>query len=184
MKQIIISPFWQSYGQGQIKLLKESIIEFIPEGTAREAWLLSLEPTDKILAAFSDADPNDKAQIEKIVLKHTSENIIPFAAKEIDQIILKIKDTKIRNFVQVLAKLPFGAAQLVTDDNPNNAGQIRTFVEKWAEDPANQAVVMDQLLKPAINGLFKKNPLIAGLLINVIEQATKDLNIDIDGDGV
>lgn len=178
-----LNPFWATMALRLIVALKYLVGGKIPDGPAKEAWLLTLEPTEKIIDALSDEDPENGKQILVIVKKHTNEKIIPFGESQFANLINKIKDDRIRDLVLIFAALPFKVGEVFTDENPNNEEQLKTELEIWAEDPRNQDLLLSNVLGPLLRSLFKNQPFLADLIIDTVNDQIQNLNLDINGDG-
>ena len=180
-----LNAFWLGLIEGALLLLQKGISMLIPEGIAREAWLVTLQPSAKIIAALRDDDPNDAEQLKAIVKQHTNAELVPFAQRQFEnEILSKINDARLQSLISIIAQVPFAAAGIYTDNDPRNEAQIKTYLEQWVEDHDNQAVLLDEVIKPLLRALFKKNPWIADFIITQAEAQLQLINIDIDGDGL
>lgn len=175
--------FWIKTIYRLIDALTFVLGQLIKDEETQELALSTLKPIKSIVGAVTDEDPDNKAQILKIVKMYASQDAIPYAHDELIKIINRIGDDKVRSVVQVTSKVPFMIGQIWTDDNPSNLKQTRTYLEQWLEDAENQKVLIDYLVDPLIRGVFKKQVFLANMLLGTIKDKLADINIDIDKDG-
>ena len=179
-----LSQGWVRFLQGGITTIRSVISFSIKDELAKRLWLLSLEPSDKIVNALADDNPNDRQQVLEIVRRHTNTQIVPLAEEQFEQrVIANIKNHQLKAFVEVLSVVPLGAARIYTDEDPSNEDQIKTFIEAWLESPENQDKVFQDVLQPWLDSVFKNNPIIGKFIIDTIQGQLEGLNIDIEGDG-
>lgn len=175
--------FFKDLAKLQIDGLKTLIEKHFPDSTEKQAWVLTLNPTYKILEALTDADPNNKDQLIAIMKEHTSQNVIPFASNEFVKVLDRITDAKLRALVEVISKIPFAVGEIYTDSNSKNNDQLRTYLEEWAESPENQNILLNQVLQPLLEKLFKRNAWLGNFIISTINMRLSGMNIDINKDG-
>lgn len=178
-----LSSFWQNFILGAIRTIKALVNPLLPTSFAREAFELTLQPTERIVNALSDTDPNDKDQIIEIIRIHTNTALVPFAKVQVDELLSKIQDRRLRSLVEVLSIVPFGAANIYTDDVRPNDDQLRTFIEAYLEDGNNQEVLLQDVVAPLLRNILKDQPFVAEFVLGTLTTALDSLQLDLDGDG-
>lgn len=177
---------WANLIKGALGIIKSAISGAIKDPVGKELWLLSLQPTDKIVDALSDKDPNDKEQIRQIIQNYANSEVIPFGEGKFTQLVERIQDAQIRALVSTAGTIPFAVGKIYTDQNPGNEEQLKAFLEQWVEDGNNQAEVA-RAIGFYIEVLFKNNPAISSFINQTIQARIEDgdlINVDWDGDGV
>lgn len=175
--------FVKDLARAQVDILKTLIEKHFPDTTERAAWILTLNPTYKILDAMTDSDPDNKAQLVAIMKEHTAQNVIPFASNEFVKVLDRINDEKLRKLVEVVSQIPFAVGEIYTDENPANNTQLKTYLEAWAESEENQDTILNEVLKPLLSKLFKNQAWLGNFLISTIQMRLSGANLDINKDG-
>ena len=177
---------WGKIIKGAVNMLKSVIVSVIPDPVAAELWMLSLKPTDDIVDALTNDNPNNKEEILHIIQQYTNADVIPFGEVKYIELTERIVNPNLQAITRTLGQIPFVIGKIYTDDNPNNEAQLLAYLEKWVEDGGNQADVA-RVVGMWIEMMFKNNPAIAMFINQTIQARIEDgdlLNVDWDGDGV
>jgi hypothetical protein len=177
---------WARIIKGALGVIKSAIASVIKDPIGVELWLLSLKPTDDIVDALSDKDPENGKQVQAIIQNYTNSDVIPFGEGKFNDLVSRIENPQIKDLARVTGQIPFAIGKIYTDNNPQNEQQLKEFLEKWVEDGGNQADIA-RAVGAWIDIMFKKNPAIAMFINETIQARIEDgelFNVDWDGDGV
>lgn len=178
--------FWAKMLIGLITVLRNSLGQYIANENLRNLYFLTLKPSENIINALSDENPDNKEQINEIFQKHLNTAVIPYGQEQFKALSDKIKDPGLMQLVATAGTIPFAVGQIYTDENPENEQQLKAFLEVWVENPENQKNIL-AAITVWVSSLFKENPALANFIISALEArilAGEFINVDFDGDGV
>ncbi len=138
--------------------------------TAVAALLLRVQ---EIIAAMTDADPNDAAQVESIARRFVSEDAVPIADSVIDEKLLLIQNPRARRGLTLLAVPVVETMRLITDEDPDNAGQAELVLDTFLLNPSVQDFAMTEMLIPIIEKRVP-NAMLRALILEALETGIRE----------
>jgi len=109
-----------------------------------------LKSSQRTIEALSDADPNDKAQLQAILNELIRSGEFQQGAKaELQQSIAKLDDENVRLLLTIINNQAWIVGDRLTDDNPANAQQLRIIelVLSQIEEEGNENSLLASQLR-------------------------------------
>ena len=168
MKTRIIPGFAGSLIARALDIYAPRVVSYIPSPALQALVMALLMGAKNLVRAISDGDPDNKGQVNGIVRRFFSVDAIPLAAGVIREKIQAIAVPRLQRGLSLLSVPVLGAAELLTDEDPDNARQAEEVLDTFILNPEVQEYIVTDLTVPVLENVIK-DPLILSFVLEALE---------------
>lgn len=151
-----------------LNMFEKNLGFFIEDEEAIKLLKLKTDLLQEIVKVLRDSDPENKAQIVKVLKDYIKGPGSDYAEDKLTQLVLKIKDVEIRMTAAALVSPVDDALRVLADDNPENLNQIKQIAIDHFKSQDVQATLYNYALKELLERIFKNNPDTGQMIHNII----------------
>ncbi|SER16002.1 hypothetical protein [Neolewinella agarilytica] len=168
MKTRIIPGFAGGLIARALDIYAPRLISFIPSPALQTLVMALLMGCKNLVRAISDSNPDNGGQVNAIVKSFFSVEAIPLAAGVIKEKIASIVNPRLSRGLTLLSVPVLGAAELLADEDPDNAGQAEEVLDAFILNPEVQEYVVTDLTVPVLENVIK-DPIILSFVLEALE---------------
>jgi len=169
----IISNVAASLILAALKLIDSLFISKIPNADVKAGLRLLLNPIRGMVQALSDENPRNAEQVAEIWTKWAGTDLVGFSGDKIQGLIARIENPQFQKPLSILVVPTLNMIQIFTDDDPNNAEQLKNNWLEFIASPDTHQVVLNDLLEPALSGVIQDEATLAIILSLIAEALEK-----------
>lgn len=147
-----------------IGLIESIFISRINKPLLKRAIQLPLTRIRETVAALSDGNPKNDAQVEEIWDKFAGTDLPDFAEDELAIAIEKVQDEKVKLVLAAFAPYTVNILRAVTDDNTANKEQITAIGKALLADKVARNAAIESLIIPWVEENVKNIEVRDGLI--------------------
>lgn len=168
MKTRIIPGFAGSLIARALDIYAPRLVSYIPSPALQALVLSLLMGAKNLVKAISDSDPDNRGQVNGIVRQFFNVDAIPLAAGVIREKIESIPVPRLQRGLSLLSVPVLGAAELLTDEDPDNERQAEEVLDTFILNPEVQEYIVTDLTVPVLENVIK-DPLILSFVLEALE---------------
>jgi hypothetical protein len=123
------------------------------------------ERVRQTIAAITDDDANNSAQVAAVWMAYLNEDVIPAVGEALTPTMDKIESLETKALVKSLAGVVVGSLLILTDEEGNNNDQLKNYFDAYVKSDEFRAVIMGQVR--ALADKYSKDKSLVGLIISV-----------------
>lgn len=152
-----------------IDIYSDRIAAFVPSPALQALVMGLLLACRDLVKAISDSNPDNSGQTNAIIRTFFSVQAIPLAANVLREKIATITNLRLQRGLSLLSVPVLGAAELLTDEDPDNAAQAEVVFDEFVLNPDVQEYVITDLTVPVLENVIK-DPLILSFVLQALEE--------------
>ena len=133
-----------------LNFLKNKFINNIQVPKVREGMSKLLEPIRETVRELSDGDPKNEEQVKETWSKFANTELYDFTSETVQEQLARIEDANLRSALSHLAVPTTKMIQIMTDENPDNAAQLKEHWGEFVANPTTHEIVLNDLLIPLV----------------------------------
>jgi hypothetical protein len=149
------------------------IVSFIPSPAIQALAMAMLFGCRDLVRAISDGDPENKKQVEAIIRTFFRIDAHPLAANVLREKIATIANPRLQRGLSLLSVPVLGGAELLTDEDPDNATQAEDVLDTFILNPEAQEFILNDLTVPVLENVVK-DPLILSFILEALEKGLQE----------
>lgn len=173
MKTRLIPGFAGSLIARALDIYAPRLASYITSPALQALVLALLTSTRDLVKAISDNNPENRLQVTEIIRVFFNVQAIPLAAAVVREKITTITAPRLRRGLTLLSVPVLGAAELLTDDDPNNEAQAEAVLDTFILDPEVQEYIVTDLAVPVLEKVIK-DPFILSFVLEAIEKGIEE----------
>lgn len=161
-----------NFGLGELD--RRVIDKLVEDRNYRAILEKSITRLKEVVSALSDADPENKAQIEAILQKYFNEDVSLFVGEELERQIAKISNRDIQAALHHVALPMSDIIRLLSDNVTDDKAQITELWQNWVKDVNTHEIFLDHVFIHLVKRVFPDESSQA-FILDLFAEALKQL---------
>lgn len=133
-----------------VNVAQSQVEKKIDNPLVEKGVLLIFPLTKDLIEVLSDKDPDNEAQVRKVMLEWTNGPLADYIEKIFAAFIEKQKDENAKALITFFTAVFVKALRLYSDDVNDNKSQLDSLLKNITSDKATYDLVINNLLKPLL----------------------------------
>lgn len=163
--------FWVQFILTNLDMIREEIESNIDTQVLKDTVGSLFFPIEEIVLALSDANPDNKGQIDLILKEYVNSKVSALLDTYSIELTNKIQDKTVRELASIFVTPTVSTLRALSDDNQNNEAQLKEiWLDNLVKDRESQERVFNSIIIPFVDKLAEKSKFgrLAKQAINII----------------